>query len=196
VIDWIGAMLVAEARRTAGDPGVVLARRLSNAEYNYTIRDLTGVDLKPTREFPVDPANQFGFDNTGESLTMSPALFNKYLLAAREVADHMALTPGGLLALPTNIGSRSQSGFGVLPELGVNTRTAIWNRTSLIFGYNLIVLNDVLPPGCEDPAVVSNRMELELRCVPPVVAQLGHHASDFDSPVNWLELARMSAIAE
>jgi hypothetical protein len=23
-------------------PGVVLARRLSNAEYNYTIRDLTG----------------------------------------------------------------------------------------------------------------------------------------------------------
>jgi len=59
-----------------------------------------------------------------------------------------------------------------------------------------IVLNDVLPPGCQDPAVVSNRMELELRCVPPVVAQLGHDASDFDSPVNWLELARMSAIAE
>jgi hypothetical protein len=40
-----------------------------------TIRDLTGVDLKPTKEFPVDPANQSGFDNTGESSTMSPALF-------------------------------------------------------------------------------------------------------------------------
>jgi len=25
-----------EADRTAGDPGVVLARRLNNAEYNYT----------------------------------------------------------------------------------------------------------------------------------------------------------------
>ena len=59
-----------------------------------------------------------------------------------------------------------------------------------------IVLNDVLPPDCADPAVVSNRMELELRCVPPVVTQLGHHASDFGSPVNWLELARMSASAE
>jgi hypothetical protein len=74
---------------------VVLARRLSNAEYNYTIRDLTGVDLRPTREFPVDPANPAGFDNSGESLTMSPALLNKYLQAAREVGDHMVLTPDG-----------------------------------------------------------------------------------------------------
>ncbi len=95
VMDWIKAMRANEARRNAGDPGIVLARRLSNAEYNYTIRDLTGVDIRPTREFPVDPANQAGFDNSGESLTMSPALLTKYLQAAREVADHMVLTPDG-----------------------------------------------------------------------------------------------------
>ncbi|MGD0183329.1 MAG: DUF1587 domain-containing protein, partial [Terriglobales bacterium] len=65
-IDWIKAMRTEEARKNAGDPGMVLARRLSNAEYNYTIRDLTGVDLQPTREFPVDPANPEGFDNSGE----------------------------------------------------------------------------------------------------------------------------------
>jgi hypothetical protein len=100
VIDWVKAVRANELRKHAGDPGPVLARRLSNSEYNYTIRDLTGVDLKPTREFPVDPANQFGFDNTGESLTMSPALFNKYLLATREVADHMALTPDGFVFAP------------------------------------------------------------------------------------------------
>ena len=95
VIDWIRAMRTSEAQKNAGDPGVVLARRLSNAEYNYTIRDLTGVDIRPTREFPVDPANTAGFDNSGESLTMSPALLNKYLQAAREVANHMVLTPDG-----------------------------------------------------------------------------------------------------
>ena len=72
-----------EARRNAGDPGPVLARRLSNAEFDYTIRDLTGVDIRPTREFPVDPANEAGFDNSGESLTMSPALVEKYLAAAQ-----------------------------------------------------------------------------------------------------------------
>ena len=95
VIDWIEAVRADEARRNAGDPGPVLARRLSNSEYNYTIRDLTGVDLGPTREFPVDPANLAGFDNSGESLTMSPSLLNKYLQAAREVSENMALTPDG-----------------------------------------------------------------------------------------------------
>ena len=96
VIDWIKAMRTAEAHKNAGDPGVVLARRLSNAEYNYTIRDLTGVDIRPTREFPVDPDNPAGFDNSGESLTMSPALLKKYLQAARDVSDHMVLTPDGM----------------------------------------------------------------------------------------------------
>lgn len=95
VTDWIHAVRMDEARRTSGDPGTVLVRRLSNAEYNYTIRDLTGVDIRPTREFPVDPANQSGFDNSGESLTMSASLLNKYLQAAREVANHMVLTQDG-----------------------------------------------------------------------------------------------------
>ncbi|MEX2304327.1 MAG: DUF1592 domain-containing protein [Bryobacterales bacterium] len=95
VIDWIEAVRADEAQRNAGDPGPVLARRLSNSEYNYTIRDLTGVDMRPTREFPVDPANLAGFDNSGESLTMSPSLLNKYLQAAREVSDNMVLTPDG-----------------------------------------------------------------------------------------------------
>ncbi len=96
VIDWIQAMRTSEARKNAGDPGLVLARRLSNAEYDYTIRDLTGVDIRPAHEFPVDPANTAGFDNSGESLTMSPALLKKYLQAAHDVADHMVLTPDGI----------------------------------------------------------------------------------------------------
>ena len=100
VIAWIEAVRQNEARKNAGDPGIVLARRLSNAEYNYTIFDLTGVDIQPTREFPVDPANLAGFDNSGESLAMSPALLDKYLQAAREVADHLVFKPGGLAFAP------------------------------------------------------------------------------------------------
>jgi hypothetical protein len=93
VIAWIQAVRAEEIKKSAGDPGLVLARRLSNAEYNYTIRDLTAQDMQITRQFPVDPANPAGFDNSGESLTMSPALLNKYLQAAREVANHVVLTP-------------------------------------------------------------------------------------------------------
>jgi Protein of unknown function (DUF1592)/Protein of unknown function (DUF1588)/Protein of unknown function (DUF1587)/Protein of unknown function (DUF1585)/Protein of unknown function (DUF1595)/Planctomycete cytochrome C len=95
VVAWIKALRDSEALKHAGDPGPVLARRLSNAEFDYTIRDLTGVDIKPTREFPVDPANEAGFDTSGESLTMSPALLKKYLEAARKVSDHLILKPDG-----------------------------------------------------------------------------------------------------
>jgi len=100
VIDWIERTGAEDAKRHPNDPGVVLARRLSNAEYDYTIRDLTGVDIRPTREFPVDPANQAGFDNSGESLAMSPALVKKYLDAARVVADHVLFLPSGLSFAP------------------------------------------------------------------------------------------------
>jgi hypothetical protein len=100
VIDWIEAVNADEAKRHPNDPGTVLARRLSNAEYDYTIHDLTGVDIRPTREFPVDPANQAGFDNSGESLAMSPALVAKYLDAARRVADHILFLPDGFSFAP------------------------------------------------------------------------------------------------
>lgn len=100
VVQWIREVRRQAAVRNAGDPGPVVTRRLSNAEYNYTIRDLTGVDLRPTRDFPVDPANEAGFDNTGESLSMSPALMQKYLAAAREIADHLVLKPHGFAFAP------------------------------------------------------------------------------------------------
>ncbi|RYD71191.1 MAG: DUF1587 domain-containing protein, partial [Verrucomicrobiaceae bacterium] len=100
VTDWIQLLRKEEGKRTAGDPGVVLARRLSNAEYNNTVRDLIGFDIRPAREFPVDPANTAGFDNSGESLAMSPGLLNKYLSAAREIADHLVLQPEGFSFAP------------------------------------------------------------------------------------------------
>jgi mono/diheme cytochrome c family protein len=100
IVNWSQTMLQVEANRNAGDPGPVIARRLSNAEYDYSIRDLTGVDIRPTQTFPVDPANEAGFDNSGESLSMSPALMTKYLEAARAVVDHLVFTPEGFRFAP------------------------------------------------------------------------------------------------
>jgi dethiobiotin synthetase len=53
-----------------------------------------------------------------------------------------------------------------------------------------IVLNDVAPHSNGDPSMKSNRMELELRCVPPVLTHLSHGATLFDLPVDWLALAK------
>ncbi|MEO8499195.1 MAG: DUF1587 domain-containing protein, partial [Planctomycetota bacterium] len=86
---WVESYLNSEALANAGDPGPIVLRRLSNAEYTYTIQDLTGVEsLDPTREFPVDGAAGEGFTNTGSAQGMSPSLVQKYLDAAKEVADH------------------------------------------------------------------------------------------------------------
>src|SRR5436305_1317888 len=48
VLDWLRDFREQEAQQNAGDPGRVPARRLSNDEFDYTIRDLTGVDIRPT----------------------------------------------------------------------------------------------------------------------------------------------------
>ena len=96
IIAWTRGFLDAEARARAGDPGYVPLRRLSNAEYDHTIRDLTGVDLRPTREFPADGAAGEGFTNAAEALSdISPTLLNKYLNAARDIAAHAVLLPDG-----------------------------------------------------------------------------------------------------
>lgn len=100
VLAALEKVLHTEARKLAGDPGVVPPRRLSNAEYDYSVQDLTGVEIRPAQAFPVDPASGEGFNNTGEALTMSPALFKKYYAAGEFVADHALLTSTGLQFAP------------------------------------------------------------------------------------------------
>jgi mono/diheme cytochrome c family protein len=101
LVAWIRGFLDAEARARAGDPGYVPLRRLSNAEYDATIRDLTGVDLRSTREFPADGAAGEGFTNAAEALSdISPALLTKYLNAAKDTAEHAVLLPDGFRFSP------------------------------------------------------------------------------------------------
>ncbi|MBM3846377.1 MAG: DUF1587 domain-containing protein, partial [Verrucomicrobia bacterium] len=97
LLTWARSLLDEIALSRAGDPGPVVLRRLNNAEYTYTVRDLTGVDsLDPAAEFPGDSAAGEGFMNTGVSLNMSPAMFTKYLDAAKEIAAHSVLLPKGI----------------------------------------------------------------------------------------------------
>jgi len=93
---WLAEYLKSEAIATAGDPGPVVMRRLSNAQYKYTLTDLTGVPLDPAREFPVDGAAGEGFTNTGNALVMSPGLLAKYFDAAKGVAAHAVPLPDGI----------------------------------------------------------------------------------------------------
>src|SRR5436190_1261997 len=99
---WANGVLDEIALARAGDPGPVVLRRLSNAEYTYTLRDLTGIEsLDPAKEFPADSASGEGFMNVGNSLVMSPSLVTKYLDAAKVIAAHAVLLPDGICFSPS-----------------------------------------------------------------------------------------------
>jgi hypothetical protein len=64
----------------------VTVRRLNRVEYNNTIRDLIGLDLRPADDFPADDTG-CGFDNNAAVLSLPPLLVEKYLTAAQRVVD-------------------------------------------------------------------------------------------------------------
>jgi len=52
-----------------------------------------------------------------------------------------------------------------------------------------VVLNNPTPPG-DDASLSTNHQELSARCVPPILAEVPWQADRFDTPVDWLNLAR------
>jgi hypothetical protein len=88
--------LQSAAEAAAGDPGEVVLRRLTSAEYAYTIADLTGVDLDLGQTFVDDAVGGEGFANTGVAQFMQDSTLERYLEAARRVADHAVIGAGPL----------------------------------------------------------------------------------------------------
>lgn len=76
-------------------PGKVTARRLNKAEYNNTIRDMFGMDLKAADAFPSDDVGA-GFDNNSDVLSLSPLLIEKYLAAAEDISEQVLIDPAEL----------------------------------------------------------------------------------------------------
>ena len=67
-------------------------RRLSRYEYANTIRDLLGVVIEAEEELPVDEISD-GFDNSGDVLSVSPLLLEKYLDLAENIATRAIAYP-------------------------------------------------------------------------------------------------------
>ena len=94
VTNWIEEQFAIADRTTPVDPGHLTAHRLNRVEYDNTIRDLLGVNLKASADFPADDSG-YGFDNIGDVLSTSPVLMEKYLNAATKIANR-AIPPDTL----------------------------------------------------------------------------------------------------
>jgi len=107
LLAWLVPGLRAAIEANAGDPGSVTLRRLTNAEYDATVRDLTGIDFGLAGEFEPDGGGGEGFANTGDVLFVNPGQFDRYLGAARRIADHATVLPGtGITFQKERIGGR------------------------------------------------------------------------------------------
>ena len=93
---WVREGLEAYAREHGGDPGRVTVRRLTSGEYRYVIRDLTGHEIDLGPGFVSDSAGGEGFTNYGDVQFMQDASFERYLEAAKTVADHAVIGTGPL----------------------------------------------------------------------------------------------------
>jgi hypothetical protein len=107
VAAWLERELARIDRVTPPDPGRVTARRLNRTEYNNTIRELLGVDLRPADDFPQDDAG-YGFDNIADVLSLSPVLMEKYLSAADRVARTAVFGPASLKPTLTRLRSEGR----------------------------------------------------------------------------------------
>ena len=120
ITGWVKHSLDALAEANSGDPGPVTMRRLTNVEYDNTIRDLTGRDFELAQEFQTDGGGGEGFTNTGDVLFMSPAAIDKYFNAARKLADHATIMPGtGIAFHPNRIGLRGPDQVKAQAEQGL-----------------------------------------------------------------------------
>ncbi len=95
-VGWIRTSLKNYEDKHAGDPGRVTVRRLTSAEYAYAIRDLTGVDIKAGIDASSDSVGGEGFANFGDVQFVQDASVERYLEAAKLVADHAVIGAGPL----------------------------------------------------------------------------------------------------
>ena len=93
VANWIENVLHRADCSIAQPPGHVTLRRLNRAEYDNTLRDLLGIEFRPSAQvgFASDDVGN-GFDNQGEVLSVPPLLLEKYLQAAEAIAKEAIVT--------------------------------------------------------------------------------------------------------
>ena len=141
---WIEAELRAAGEKASRVAPAATTRRLTNFEYQNTMRDLLGFELKLIVNLPEDPVKPYRFNNSAEFMLMGPEQMDRYLECARRALASAIVDPvkptvhttkrawkhdvdpkGGLA--PDEIGVYSGGGgrFGVANGMGLTS----WPKT-------------------------------------------------------------------
>ena len=144
---WLAPRVAAAESAARAAQGRVILRRLNRVEYENTIRDLLGINVKLKEQLPEDGSAD-GFDNAGAANHTSSFLMEKYLEAADKA---MNLAIANRLKPPTSTKKRWSIADGY-PVRGSTEN--VYRRSEgrrggllLLFGMAQRRGNPVLPDG-------------------------------------------------
>jgi len=111
------------------DPGKVTVRRLNRTEYNNTVRDLCYVEGNFSTDFPADDTG-YGFDNIGDVLSFSPVHLERFIGAAKVVAER---------AMPTaeqKLDVLNVDGYNMQPRGRSEDQMRVFNAATLTASFD------------------------------------------------------------
>jgi hypothetical protein len=94
IADWIESGLRDYVRKASEAEVATTTRRLTNFEYQNTMRDLLGFELELAKELPVDPDKPYHFNNTAKMMMIGPDQLVRYKEAARKAMASAIVDPG------------------------------------------------------------------------------------------------------
>jgi hypothetical protein len=85
VKQWIDSGMRSYVQKASQETPEQKTRRLTNVEYENTLSELLGFEVKVIDELPKDPEHQYHFNNTAELMRIGPEQLDRYLEIARKV---------------------------------------------------------------------------------------------------------------
>lgn len=102
LITWATNLIRLQRSQSANDPGVIPLRRLTAAEYQYTLADIAGKSIDVARFLPSDQSTMHGFPNDAHAQAFSTEHLTMYLQAAKQAAQHVHFLPYGGMTFATH----------------------------------------------------------------------------------------------
>ena len=90
---WLEIQLRSSADQMAGKHPITTTRRLTNFEYQNTMRDLLGFELQLLEDLPKDPITAYRFNNTSDMMRLGPEQVARYLATGRRAMKAAIVDP-------------------------------------------------------------------------------------------------------
>ena len=93
ISEWINNGLKEFIANASSRETAPTLRRLTNFEYQNTMRDLLGINMDFTQGFPSDPLKNYHFNNTARYMKLGVDMLTVYEKAARRALDSVIVNP-------------------------------------------------------------------------------------------------------